>query len=107
MGRKSKYPAEVRERAVRLVFEQQGQHESQWAAIESIAAKMGCTAETLRKWVRQAERDQGRRAGVTSTERDRLKQLERENRELKRANEILRKASAFFAQAELDRREKK
>jgi transposase len=77
-----------------------------WAAIGSIAGKIGCTAETLRKWVRQAERDQGRRAGVTSTERERLKELERENRELKRANEILRKASAFFAQAELDRRPK-
>ena len=99
-------PAEVRERAVRLVFEQEGQHESQWAAIGSIAAKIGCTAETLRGWVRQAERDQGRRAGLTSNERDRLKELERENRELKRANEILRKASAFFAQAELDRRPK-
>ena len=104
MGRKSKYPAEVRERAVRLVFEQQGQHESQWAAIESIATKMGCTAETLRKWVRQSERDAGKRAGLTTGERERLKELERENRELKRANEILRKASAYFAQAELDRR---
>ena len=80
--------------------------ESQWAAIGSIAAKIGCTAETLRGWVRQAERDQGRRAGLTSDERERLKELERENRELKRANEILRKASAFFAQAELDRRPK-
>ena len=104
MGRQSKYPAEVRERAVRLVFEQQGQHESQWAAIESIATKMGCTAETLRKWVRQSERDAGKRAGLTTGERERLKELERENRELKRANEILRKASAYFAQAELDRR---
>jgi transposase len=88
------------------VFEHQGEHDSQWAAIGSIAGKIGCTAETLRKWVRQAERDQGRRAGVPSTERERLKELERENRELKRANEILRKASAFFAQAELDRRPK-
>jgi transposase len=104
MGRKGKYPAEVRERAVRLVYEQQGQHESQWAAMESIAAKMGCTAETLRKWVRQSERDTGKRSGLTTSERERLKELERENRELKRANEILRKASAFFAQAELDRR---
>jgi transposase len=104
MGRKGQYPAEVRERAVRLVYEQQGQHESQWAAIESIAAKMGCTAETLRKWVRQSERDAGKRAGLTTSERERLKELEREVRELKRANEILRKASAFFAQAELDRR---
>ena len=106
MGRPNKYPPEVRERAVRLVFEQQEQHESQWAAIASIAAKMGCTAETLRKWVRQMERDTGKRAGLTTSERERLKELERENRELKRANEILRKASAFFAQAELDRRPK-
>ena len=106
MGRPSKYPAEVRERAVRLVLEQQGEHESQWAAMESIAAKMGCTAETLRKWVRQAERDHGQRAGLTTAERERLAELEREVRELKRANEILRKASAYFAQAELDRRPK-
>jgi transposase len=106
MNKSTRYSPEVRERAVRLVFEHQGEHDSQWAAIGSIAAKMGCTAETLRKWVRQAERDQGRRTGLTSTERDRLKELERENRELKRANEILRKASAFFAQAELDRRPK-
>jgi transposase-like protein len=91
---------------VRLVFEHEAEHDSQWAAIGSIAAKMGCTAETLRKWVRQAERDRGRRSGATTSERDRLKELERENRELKRANEILRKASAFFAQAELDRRPK-
>jgi len=104
MGRKSKYPTEVRERAVRLVYDQQGQHESQWAAILAIAGKIGCTPETLRLWVRQAERDTGKRAGLTTTERDRLKELERENRELKRANEILRKASAFFAAAELDRR---
>lgn len=106
MNKSTRYSPEVRERAVRLVFEHQGEHDSQWAAIGSIANKIGCTAETLRKWVRQAERDQGRRAGLTSTERDRLKELERENRELKRANEILRKASAFFAQAELDRRPK-
>ena len=106
MSTSKRYSPEVRERAVRLVFEQEGQHESQWAAIGSIAAKIGCTAETLRGWVRQAERDQGRRAGLTSNERDRLKELECENRELKRANEILRKASAFFAQAELDRRPK-
>ena len=106
MSTSKRYSPEVRERAVRLVFEQQGEHESQWAAIGSIAAKIGCTAETLRGWVRQAERDQGRRTGLTRNERERLKELERENRELKRANEILRKASAFFAQAELDRRPK-
>ena len=106
MSTSKRYSPEVQERAVRLVFEHEGEHESQWAAIGSTAAKIGCTAETLRKWVRQAERDRGRRAGLTSNERDRLKELERENRELKRANEILRKASAFFAQAELDRRPK-
>jgi transposase len=89
---------------VRLVLEQQGTHDSQWAAIGSIAEKMGCSSETLRKWLRQAERDAGGRPGLTSSDRDRLKELERENRELKRANEILRKASAYFAQAELDRR---
>jgi transposase len=87
-----------------MVLEHQGEHGSQWAAIGSIASKIGCTAETLRKWVRQAERDSGRRPGLTTDERQRLKDLEREVRELKRANEILRKASAFFAQAELDRR---
>ena len=107
MGRRQgKFPAEMRERAVRLVFEQQGNHESQWAAIVSVAEKMGCTAETLRKWVRRAERDTGQRPGVTTSERERMKELEREVRELKRANEILRKASAYFAQAELDRRPK-
>jgi transposase len=96
----------MRERAVRLVFAQQEKHESQWAAIVSIAEKMGCTAETLRKWVRRAERDTGQRPGLTTSERERMKDLEREVRELKRANEILRKASAYFAQAELDRRPK-
>ena len=106
MGRQGKFPAEMRERAVRLVFEQQDNHDSQWAAIVSIARKMGCTPETLRKWVRQMERDAGQRPGLTTNERERMKELEREVRELKRANEILRKASAFFAQAELDRRPK-
>ena len=106
MNKSTRYSPEVRERAVRLVFENQGEHDSQWAAIGSIASKIGCTAETLRKWVRQTERDQGKRSGLSSSERDRLKELERENRELKRANEILRKAAAFFAQAELDRRPK-
>jgi transposase-like protein len=89
-----------------MVLDHEGEHDSQWAAIRSIAGKIGCTAETLRKWVRQAERDQGRRPGSTTEERQRLKELEREVRELKRANEILRKASAYFAQAELDRRPK-
>ena len=86
-----------------MVREHQGEHESQWAAIGSIAAKIGCTAETLRRWVRQAEKDNGERAGSTSAERERIKELEREVRELRQANEILRKASAYFAQAELDR----
>ena len=103
MGRRGRYSPEVRERAVRMVFDQEPQHDSQWAAIRSIAAKIGCSSETLRNWVRQAERDAGRRPGLTTEERERLKELERENRELKRANEILRKASAYFAQAELDR----
>jgi len=89
-----------------MVLEHAEQHESQWAAIRSIAAKLGCAAETLRSWVRQAERDQGKRPGLTSDERQRLKDLERENFELRRANEIIRKASAYFAQAELDRRAK-
>ena len=106
MNKSTRYSPEVRERAVRLVFEHQGEHTSQWAAIASIASKIGCTPETLRKWVRRAERDQGLRVGVTSSDREHLKAIERENRELKRANEILRKASAYFAQAELDRRVK-
>jgi transposase len=106
MGRPSKHAPEVRERAVRMVFDHAPDHASQWAAIRSVADKLGCTTETLRRWVRQAERDAGRRPGLTTDERTRLKQLERENVELKRANEILRKASAFFAQAELDRRPK-
>src|SRR5215203_6176458 len=104
MARPSRYSPEVRERAIRMVREHGAEHPSQWAAIASIAGKLGCTPETLRRWVRQAERDTGQRAGLTTDERQRLKDLEHENRDLKRANEILRKASAFFAQAELDRR---
>ena len=104
MNRSMRYSPEIRDRAVRMVIEHQADYDSQWAAMNSIAAKIGCTAETLRKWVRRTERDQGLREGVTSSGRERLKALERENRELKRANEILRKASAFFAQAELDRK---
>ena len=99
----TKYAPEVRERAVRMVFEHQGEHASQWTAIGSIAAKIGCTAETLRGWVRQAERDQGKRSGPTTDDRERIKALEREVWELRQATEILRKASAYFAQAELDR----
>jgi len=106
MGTASRYSPEVRERAVRMVREHQAEHPSQWAAIESIAAKIGCSAETLRHWVRRAERDARQRPGLTTDERQRLKDLERENRELKRANEILKLASAFFAKAELDRRAK-
>jgi transposase len=100
----NKFSAEVRDRAVRLVREHQCKYPSQWAAISSIAAKIGCTRETLRRWLRQAERDGGERAGLTSDERAKLKALERENRELRQVNEILRKVSAYFAQAELDRR---
>ena len=106
MGRSKRYSPEVRERAVRMVREHGSEHPSQWAAMNSFAAKLGCTTETLRRWVRQSERDAGQRPGVTTDERQRVKELERENFELRRANEILRKASAYFAQAELDRRGK-
>ena len=99
----NRFSPEVRERAVRMVFEHQGDHASQWATIMSLAPKIGCNPETLRSWVRQAERDQGKRPGLTTDERDRIKALEREVRELRQANEILRKASAYFAAAELDR----
>ena len=104
MARPSRFSPEVQERAVRMVLEQTEQHGSRWGATRAIAEKIGCSAETLRKWVERTERDQGRKPGLTTQERERLKELEREVFELKRANEILRKASAFFAQAELDRR---
>src|SRR6266581_5088273 len=99
MTRPSRFSPEVRDRAVRMVLEQQDKHESQWAAITSIAEKIGCTAETLRSWVRQGERDAGRRPGLTTEERVRLKQLERETFELRRANEILKKAAGVFRSA--------
>ena len=106
MGRNKRFSAEVRERAVRMLVEHQADYDSEWAAIVSIAEKIGCAPETLRKWVRRTQRDAGRRPGLTTDEQQRVKELERENRELRRANEILRKASAYFAQAELDRRPK-
>ena len=106
MNTSRRYPREVRERAVRMVFDQEGEYDSQWAAITSIAGKFGMTPETLRKWVRQAETDEGRRAGTTSEERIRVKELEREVRELRRVNEILKAAAAFFG-AELDRKQKR
>jgi transposase len=107
MRKSPKFSPEVTERAVRMVLDSQGQYDSQWAAIESIASKIGCTSETLRRWVRQAERDGGLRPGPTSSDQQRIKELERENRELRQTNEILKLASAFFAKAELDRHHKK
>ena len=104
MKKSTRYSPEIRERAVRLVFAHEREYDSQWSAIQSIAGKIGCSAETLRKWVRRAETDAGGREGSTREDRDRIRALEREVRELRRANEILRTASAFFAQAELDRR---
>ena len=106
MNRHAPYPAELRERAVRMVFEHAPEYSSQWAAIRSIADKFGVNAETLRLWVRRAETDEGLRPGLTTDERTRMKELERENRELRRANEILKSAAAFFG-AELDRRQRK
>jgi len=101
-----RYPVEVRERAVRMVLEHEGEYDSQWAAISSVAQKLGMTPETLRKWVRRAEIDGGLRSGVSTEERARIKELERENRKLRRANEILKAAAAFFG-AELDRKQKR
>ena len=104
MTKQQRFSPGVRERAVRLVQEHRADYDTQWEAITSIASKIGCASETLRQWVRRAERDRGQRPGLTTEDQQRLKALERENRELRRANEILRKASAYFAQAELDRR---
>lgn len=106
MRKRPGYSPEVRERAVRMVLTGEHEHQSRWAAITAIASKIGCTPETLRSWVNKIEVDAGKLPGTTSEEAARLKALERENRELKRANEILRKAAAFFAQAELDRKPK-
>ena len=107
MRKSPKFSPEVADRAVRMVFDAKDQYPSQWAAIESIAAKIGCTAETLRRWVRQGERDSGTRSGPTTTEQQRIKELEREVRELRKTNEILKLASAYFAKAEFDRQLKK
>lgn len=102
----NKFSPEVRERAVRLVFDNEGRHESRWQAVMSISAKIGCAPQTLNEWVKKAEVDSGKRAGIPADMAEKMKALERENRELRQANEILRKASAYFAMAELDRRSK-
>lgn len=107
MKRSNRYSPEIKERAIRLVYEHRSEDSSQWSAIVSIASKIGCTPETLREWIKQHEIDAGNREGMSSTERQRLKELEREVKELRQANEILRKASAYFAMAELDRPRKK
>ena len=104
MTKANKFSPEVRERAVRMVQEHRGEYPSLWAAIESIAPKIGCVPQTLHEWVKRHQIDTGSREGITTTELQRLKELERENKELRKANEILKLASAFFAQAELDRR---
>ena len=104
MSKAKRYSPEVRERAVRMVFEHEKDYESRWATLASIAQKIGCTPETLRSWVKQTEVDTGRRGGLTTDDRERIKALEKENKELRRANEILKTASAFFAQAALDRK---
>ena len=103
MAKRPRFPTEVRERAVRLVYEQEKAHKSQWAAITAIASKIGCSAQTLRSWIKRREVDTGQRSGITTEEQARVNALERQNKELRRANEILRKAAAYFAQAELDR----
>ncbi len=107
MNKSNKFSPEVRERAVRMVQEHRGEYPSLWAAVESIAPNLGCVPQTLLEWVKRVEVDAGTRPGTTTAEAQRIKELERENRELRRANDILRTASAFFAQAELDRRLKK